>query len=183
MLFSPNQINGERDSQLGRSFLAAILAVAALACSSLVAGCGGGSGSSQLSERQEQALTDTIQARVQEMATTWSALRPEPYLNLYSDDVQFYFQGAESSRAEFEKEVRKLMAAYQTYSIEPAPPQIDVLAPDAAVASFRYKGRAVDTTGEARDVTAAMTLVYERRSGAWKIIQAHESLPPPETSS
>lgn len=110
-------------------------------------------------------MADTAQALVQEWATAWSALEPGPYLDLYSDSVQFYYRGARSPRPTFEKQVRSLMAGHRTYRIEPINPQIDVLAEDAAVASFRYKGRAVDTTGNARDVSAAVTLVYQRRGG------------------
>ena len=127
-------------------------------------------------------MVDTAQALVQEWATAWSALEPGPYLDLYSDSVQFYYRGARSPRPTFEKQVRRLMAGHRTYRIEPINPQIDVLAEDAAVASFRYKGRAVDTTGNARDVSAAVTLVYQQRGGDWKIIQVHESVPPPEES-
>lgn len=103
----------------------------------LAAGCQG-TDSTESTADGEAALADTVQVLAQEMATAWSALKPEPYLNLYSDDVQFYFRGARSTRAEFEKQVRKIMRGYQTYTIEPINPQIEVLGEDAAVASFRY---------------------------------------------
>jgi hypothetical protein len=66
--------------------------------------------------------------------------------------------------------------------IEPVNPQITVLAPDAAVAPFRYKGCSVDTTTEARDVTSGITLIYERRGEDGKIVQVHESVSPLQES-
>lgn len=53
----------------------------------------------------------------------------------------------------FAKQVRNLIATHQTYTIEPANPQIAVLAPDATVASVHYQDRAMHTTGKARRVT------------------------------
>jgi uncharacterized protein (TIGR02246 family) len=159
----------------------ALALASALLVGSLAAGCQGTDSTESAADRKA-ALADTVQVLVQEWATAWSALKPEPYLDLYSEDVQFYYRGTRSPRRTFVKQVRSLMEGYQTYRIEPGDPQIDVLAENAAVASFRYKGQAVDTTGNARDVSAAVTLVYQRRDGDWKIIQVHESVPPPDES-
>lgn len=51
------------------------------------------------------------------------------------------------------------------------------VSPDGRMAWCRYRGRFLMTSqGERHDVETAETLVFERRDGAWKIVQAHASI-------
>lgn len=155
--------------------LAAVLCLGA----GTVAGCAPAE-SGRMSAEQEQALADTLRALTEQVDAVWEQLEPEPYLTHYSDDAHFYYEGSGLPRKKFEAVVRKEMAAYEKFSTEMMSPQVEVLGPDAGVVSFRYRGEAVDTAGSTEQLTAAVTVVFERRNGEWKIVQAHESFPPPE---
>lgn len=171
------------DQQTGRTLAAATATLAAL----LVIGVGSTgctrADTTGMTADEKAALADTVRSLAEEVDAAWKKLEPEPYLELYSEDVQFYYNGSQLPRAKFEKVVRKEMAGLRRWSTKLLDPQVEVLGPDAAVASFRYRGEAVDTAGRAREISAAVTLVFERRGGEWKIVQAHESFPPPEGSS
>lgn len=131
----------------------------------------------ELTAQEEQALADTIESQARDLLATWSELEPEAYLQLYSDDLQFFF-GGWNDRAQFEKVVRKTMAGYQEYPAEILEMEVEVLGRDAAVATLTYRAQPVDTAGESEEFEAAFTLVYERQDGSWKVVQAHESLIP-----
>lgn len=133
--------------------------------------------SGQVTAEQEQAIADTLRSLVAEVDAAWSRLEPGPYLAYYSDDVHFYYQGSHLPRKKFEQVVRQQMGAHQEFSTEMMEPRVEVLGPDAGVVSFRYEATAVDTAGSSQQLTAAVTAVFERRDGEWKIVQAHESFP------
>lgn len=178
---SQHAMSGEA-SQRSR-FLAAggwksVATAAALAVITASLGCAGEQQTqAEPTPQEEQALADTIESHAQNLLATWGQLEPEPYLQLYSDDVQFYFQGW-NDRAQFEKVVRKTMAGYQEYPAEVTDMRVEVLGRDAAVATLTYRAQPVDTAGASDEFEAAFTLVYERRDGRWKVVRAHESLIP-----
>lgn len=133
-----------------------------------------------MTAEQEQAIADTLRSLAVEVDAAWNRLEPGPYLGYYSDDAHFYYEGSHLPREEFEQVVRQEMGAHREFSSEMIDPQVEVLGPDAGVVSFRYEGTAVDTVGNSQQMTAAITTVFERRNGEWKIVQAHESFPPRE---
>lgn len=139
--------------------------------------------SRQMTAEREAAVADTLRALTRQVDSLFKALDPEPYLALYSGDTHFYYDGSHLPRKKFEAVVRKEMKAFERFSTTMMEPQVEVLGPDAGVVSFRYRGEAVDTAGTTREMTAAVTVVFERRNGEWKIVQAHESFPPPEGPS
>lgn len=134
--------------------------------------------SSPMTAGREAALADTIRSLAEEVDAAWTDLEPAPFLQLFSDDIQFYYQGSRLGRAEFEEVVKEEMSAIEKWSTEITDFRVEVLGPHAAVASFQYEGQWMDTAGETRDIAAAVTLVFERRDGEWTVVQAHESLPP-----
>lgn len=159
------------------------LAVAVVALSTQTFGCGGQQQTQvELTPKEEQALADTIESRARNLMATWSELKPEPYLRLFSDDVQFFYQGW-ANRAEFEKNVREIMGSYSEFPVEVTDARVEVLGRDGGVATLTYRSQPVDTAGQSDEpFEAAFTLVYERRDGNWKVVQTHESLIPQEDS-
>lgn len=155
-----------------------IAIIAVLISFGLVVGCGGESNSSQLTPEQESAIADSVLSLTEDVLATWEDLNPEPYLDYYSEDVHFYYQGSELPRNKFEEVVRKEMGAYQEFTTELSDPQVEVLGADAAVVSFKYKGTAVDTAGNQESLNAAFSVIFEHRNDGWKIVQAHESIVP-----
>lgn len=135
--------------------------------------------SGQMTAEREAALADTLRALTHQVDSAFTALEPEPYLALYSDDTHFYYDGSHLPRKKFEAVVRKEMGAFESFSTTMMGARVEVLGPDAGVVSFRYRGEAVDTAGNTQEMTAAVTVVFERRGGQWKVVQAHESFPTP----
>lgn len=159
-----------------------IATIAIIISCGLVLGCGGESNSPQLTPEQESAIADSVRSLTEETLATWNELNPEPYLDYYSEDLHFYYQGSHLPRNKFEEVVRKQMDLYQEFTTEMSDPQVEVLGPDASVVSFKYKGTAVDTAGNPDSLDAALTVIFERRNDGWKIVQAHESIVPSQDS-
>lgn len=132
----------------------------------------------QLSSEREAAIADTLLSLTRQVDTAFTQLEPGPYLRYYSEDAHFYYRGAHLPKKKFETVVRREMAAFERYSTEILDPRVEVLGPNGGVVSFRYRGQVADTTGDTRSVSAAVTLVFERRNGQWKVVQAHESFVP-----
>lgn len=141
------------------------------------AGCGPG-GRGHMDAEREAAIADTLLSLTRQVDTAFTQLEPGPYLRYYSEDAHFYYRGTHLPKKKFETVVRKEMAAFERYSTEILAPRVEVLGPNGGVVSFRYRGQVADTTGNARSVSAAVTLVFERRNGEWKVVQAHESFVP-----
>lgn len=150
-----------------------------LVTATLASGCAPAD-SGQMTAEREAALADTLRALTHQVDSAFKALEPGPYLALYSDDTHFYYDGSHLPRKKFEAVVQKEMQAFESFSSSMMEPQVEVLGPDAGVVSFRYEGTAVDTAGNSQKMTAAITAVFERRNGEWKVVQAHESFPPPQ---
>lgn len=168
-----------RDRDAKTSGVEAIVLLTAVLLGSVAIGCAPAD-TGQMTAEREAALADTLRALTHQVDSAFTALEPGPYLALYSEDTHFYYDGAHLPRKKFEAIVRKEMAAFESFSTTMMEPQVEVLGPDAGVVSFRYQGEAVDTAGNAQEMTAAVTTVFERRGGEWKVVQAHESFPPPE---
>lgn len=161
----------------GRSAATSVLGII-LVVATIASGCAPAD-SGQMTAEREAALADTLRALTHQVDSAFRALEPEPYLALYSEDTHFYYDGSHLPRKKFEAVVRKEMGAFEEFSTTMMEPQVEVLGPDAGVVSFRYRGEAVDTAGNSQKLTAAITAVFERRDGEWKVVQAHESFPPP----
>lgn len=169
-----------RGQKLGSVHAGVALAVGAfLLLGGLAAGCAPAERAGMTAER-EAALADTLLSLTEEVDAAWRQLEPGPYLDYYSDDAHFYYDGTHLPRAKFEAVVREEMAAYDEFSTTMGEPQVEVLGPDAGVVSFRYEATAVDTAGNSEQMTAAVTAVFERRDGQWRVVQAHESFPAPQ---
>lgn len=140
-------------------------------------------GSSELTDAQEAALTDTIRAQVEEIVRHHDQLDADALLQHYSDDVQSYILGDPYSGAEFRKWYRGQVGAFQSISVEIVNAQVNVLSPRSAVASYRYQERVVDTTGREIPVTGVQTLAFERQEGTWKVVQFHAQHVSPDDGS
>ncbi|MFO8173857.1 MAG: ester cyclase, partial [Longimicrobiales bacterium] len=79
-------------------------------------------------------------------------------------------------RSAFEDMVRQYMAAHTALDWRWRDRAVEVLGPDAAVFSGSWTLTQTDTTGARTDDAGVITFVYERRSGEWEIVHAHESL-------
>lgn len=124
----------------------------------------------------DAAMEATILSRTRDLAASWIRLDLDNYLGRFSDDLVFYFQGSRVPHADFEAIVRETMDVLRESTFEVIDPEVVVLGPDAAVVSFRLREVMVDRSGATMDLAGAMTLVWARHRGEWRVVQAHESL-------
>jgi len=132
---------------------------------------------------QQPALADTIRDLAVESMELWNRLDPDAWLALFGDSVRWYYNATSLDRAGVEDMVHGLMsftreAHYRVLS----EPDVEVLGPDAAVASFPMVQSATGVNGEELDEPTGLTFVYERREGDWKIVRVHESMGVPPDS-
>lgn len=122
------------------------------------------------------ALADTLLALTHDLVASWTRLEPDDYLDRFSDDLAFYFEGAAVPRSKFEAVVRETMASLRESTFEVLDPDVVMLGDSAGVVSFCLREVMVDRGGAVAEVEGALTLVYQRRDGDWVVVRAHESL-------
>ena len=124
------------------------------------------------------SLADSVRELTNELAGAGERLDPDEYLGWFSSDLVFYIEGQRVERVDFESVVRATTGALRSSTFEILDPQVRVLSPDAATISFGLRELMVDTAGVATDLRGALTLVWWRRTEGWRVIVAHESIPP-----
>lgn len=124
----------------------------------------------------EAAIASEISREVDRAIAAWMALEPQPYIDLFSADFVWLYEGTVIDGPTFEELVRQYMAAHTAVDWRWRDRTVEVLGPDAAVFSGSWTLTQTDTTGARTDDAGVITLVYERRSGEWEIVHAHESL-------
>lgn len=122
---------------------------------------------------------ESVQALTHELAEAWVRLEADAYLSFFAEDLVFYFDGISVSRADFEAVVRETLQALEASTFEITDPHIQILGDDAAVISFHLREVMVLDAHRSEDFQAAMSMVWARRSGGWKVVLMHESMPSP----
>ncbi|MFO8174176.1 MAG: SgcJ/EcaC family oxidoreductase [Longimicrobiales bacterium] len=148
-------------------------------CSLLAVGCqapDSADATAQPEAADRQAVTAEINAEADRMLDAWSSLESQPYLDLYTEDVTWLYEGASIDRPTFEGMVRDYMAGHTRAEWEWTERDVQVLGPEAAVFSGVWTLVQTDTAGVEVEDAGAITLVYELRNGEWKVVHAHESL-------
>lgn len=148
-----------------------------LLCGVLVGGCTAGDAGEMTAER-EAALADTLRSVLEDVNDAFFALEPGPYLDYFPDDFHLYGRADYLTRTEYGKGIRQVMARDRDWSGDVGDVQVEVLGRDAGVASYTYRTTVVDTAGDEEEVTGAVTVVFERREGEWRVVRAHESFGP-----
>ena len=123
--------------------------------------------------------SDSVQALTQELAEAWERLDADAYLAFFAGDLVFYFDGLSVSRADFEAGVRETLQMLKASTFEITDPHILILGDDAVAISFHLREALVLDGDHSEDFRAAMTMVWARRGGEWKVVLMHESLPSP----
>lgn len=127
---------------------------------------------------ESTTVADSIRVLTNNLAASWERLDPDEYLGWFASDLVFYFEGQRVGRSEFDASVNAAMRALRSSTFEILDPHVQILAKDVATISFRLREVMVDTTGATTDLRGALTLIWSRRADGWKVVLAHESLPP-----
>jgi uncharacterized protein (TIGR02246 family) len=134
----------------------------------------------ELTEEQRAAITDTIQQVHTELGEALNARDLDSWLSGLSDDIRWAIPYGYGSHSQIENAVRSgLDAATDTteWGMDWEETFVRVLGPDVAVLWGTYAARGTD--GE----RVHTTLVYARVDGEWKVVHGHstDAVPPPET--
>lgn len=130
----------------------------------------------ELDPTVEEAIASEISREVDRAIAAWMALEPQAFIDFFSEDFAWLYEGTVIDRATFEEMVRQFMAAHTTLDWRWTERTVDVLGPDAAVSSGSWTLTQTDTAGGQTDDAGVITFVYERRNDDWTIVHAHESL-------
>ena len=128
----------------------------------------------------------TLEAFIAELDAAASARDVERFLDLFVDgpDLAFAFAGQVmldmgSIRAMHRASWSKLSGVKFTTT----PRRVVTLSPDVVVLTASGLAERIDASGAVATRPYAVTLVLVRRKGRWRVLQAHESVPPPGPGS
>ena len=149
----------------------------------LLGGMGAGGASAQTAGAeadQEAAIADTLLALTDSYNAAWEDLDLEQISQFHADDLRYYWRGAtaSSSQADFERLFREdILSQIRAYSAKVLDPHVEVLGSYAGAVSFVFDGVVETPEGVSLDYDGALTYVFERRDGEWKLVLIHESAP------
>lgn len=160
-----------------------ILWILAVATAGLNTASSAASAQTGLTAEHKAALADTIAAVATQFGTAFARVNWQEMQPFLADDFQYYWVGEKiaGSRAEFEHIFHRYIAVEaREYSVTTMrEEQVMILGPDAAVTSSVFEGTATSPAGVAAPVTGAVSVIYARRDGGWKVVHMHESRPMP----
>jgi ketosteroid isomerase-like protein len=93
---------------------------------------------------------------------------------LHDDTFLYGIFGNFLDGEELLEELRKENFWGVSYTLQMVEPRVRMLSSDTALVLFQLVGRSVGPTGE-RPYSSLFTLVYQKRSGDWKIVHVHDS--------
>jgi uncharacterized protein (TIGR02246 family) len=132
-----------------------------------------------LTEQERAVIADSVEQLAIRLLESYDALDADRFLSFYSDDMRWGARGDFQSRADFDAGVRGWLASLSGSVNVWDERVVRVLGPDAAVLEARCHEIEVDTAGVSLEDSYAMTLVWARIDGEWKVVHAHSSHPRP----
>ncbi len=132
-------------------------------------------------EREQPVDKKEIIAITEAYNHAWELLDADSISEFHSDYIHYYWRGviAASNKVEFDHLLKQLLPSMKEYKHTTIDPFIEVLGPDAAMTSFQFDGEIINPDGTLMDYDGALTYVFKRNDGEWKIVLVHESAPIP----
>lgn len=150
-----------------------LVLIAALVLGGL--GISGGSAQTAASETEaEAAIADTALDLSREWLDAWNELDADRMLQFYDEELLYYWKGRPMTYEQFKGALLEYIIPNESYSIEMTDPHVQLLGSDAAVVAFNWRDKA-EPGGEAPSAKAAVSLIFNRHNGEWKIVHIHES--------
>jgi len=149
-------------------------------------GCALASGCSHVSQHEltneeREAVADTVGRLFDQIREATNAVDIDRLLGLYrdSDDLMYVAQSkiARSYNA-YEQVVHSQFDPVAEANLQWLDTYIDVLTPDAAIATAAFQFTAVLQDGEIVNSAGTYTAVYSLRDGEWKIDYSAHTFPP-----
>lgn len=134
-------------------------------------------GSEQLTEEGKDAMADTMRSFVVDMNESFERLDTESYMDYFSQDSRYVYQGSALSHKELQTLIENSMDGLQKASIDTVgSADVKVLSRDDAVILFNYEFTTVDSKGDTTELGGIISAVVSREDDGWKVVHAHETL-------
>jgi uncharacterized protein (TIGR02246 family) len=146
-----------------------------------VAGLTGCAMSSDLTLADEQRIEQEVQLATDSLLAASGRTDVDAAMAPYAEAMHAD-NGELMSRAELEEMYAAVYAGLDRIEFTPSVSNVQVLGPDAAVwvGQATYRGFAADTITAQGQM--ALTLVWERDEGDWRVLHMHQSFVPPEAA-
>jgi len=160
---------------MSRTLVSSLLAP--LLFSTVVVGCVSTS-PQRLSSEEEAAISEALLSTTEAYNAAWEDLDFGRIAEFHSEDFTYYRRGAVDSKsnADFERAYHENVATQISgYWASTSDTWVKVLGPDAGIVAFVFRGGVETPDGVRHTYDGALTYVYERRGGRWRITHIHES--------
>lgn len=131
----------------------------------------------QLPLAERDSIQAQVQAALDSLTDAWRRFDVDGMMRFYLDSALVAGNGRLHHRSDDRATLERRRSVVLGQRIGPFRPiRFDVLSRDVVVVSWVNTFAVIDTGGRARPtMVAANTYVWVRRSGAWRILTAHES--------
>jgi len=127
----------------------------------------------------EAELTKEVIALTHTYNQVWETLDMDSVAHYHDDSIRYYWHGflAAASNEAFRQVFGEWLAPVQVWKMEIENLDVQVLSPDLAIVGFKTSSTTnILASGEDYDYgNGALTYVWKRREGQWKIVHIHES--------
>lgn len=138
----------------------------------IVSGC-------QSEKYSDSEIKDEIIKMTDAYHQTWETVNMDSVAKFHADDIRYYWHGfkAASSNHEFIKVFKEWMSSTAVWKMEVENYDVQVLSENIAIIGYNTKSTTtILNTGEPYDYgNGALSYVWRKKNGAWKIIHIHES--------
>ena len=126
----------------------------------------------------EAAIADTLLSITEAYNAAWEKLDLDQISEYHADDFTYYRRGTldSKSQSEFEQVYHDDVATQITsYWADASNIWVEVLGTDAGTVAFEFRGGVTTPDGATHDYDGALTYIFERRDGHWRLVHIHES--------
>lgn len=138
----------------------------------IVSGC-------QSEKYSDSEIKDEIIKMTDAYHQTWETVNMDSVAKFHADDIRYYWHGfkAASSNQEFIKVFKEWMSSTAVWKMEVENYDVQVLSENIAIIGYNTKSTTtILNTGESYDYgNGALSYVWRKKNGTWKIIHIHES--------
>jgi len=131
----------------------------------------------QNSYGQQRGVEQEIIRITEEYNQAWRSLNVDSISKYHAEDILYYWHGSKgpTSKTEFENFLKQILPTMTVYQHRILDIQVQVLSDNVVVASHTYDGEFTGIDGKSNNYDGALTYVFHKISGQWKIVLIHES--------
>ncbi len=149
------------------------LALAALSLAFLATACQ--PATTELTDEQKAAIEEEVRQVGDDMGEAWRALDFDRARSFLADDMDWAIPPMPfTTIEEIEPGARAYISGISEITLEDEDLFIRVLGPDAAVVGSTSHETVVDVNGVSSSTRTALTLVWARADGVWKLVHGHQ---------